>query len=59
MLNIRFGAPNFAIIERVNAVEDTEVLKMLHKQAVIAKSLEEFRQFMDELLSQPSRTPAE
>ena len=59
VLNIRFGIPAPAIIERINAIEDTEVLKTLHTQAVVAESFEEFRQFMEDLLSQPARTPAE
>ena len=59
VLNIRFGTPAPAIIERVNAIEDTEILKALLTQAVIAESLEEFRQFMEDLLRQPARTPAE
>ena len=59
VLDIRFGAPDPAIIGRINAIEDTEVLKTLHTQAVIAESFEEFRQFMEDLLSQPARTFAE
>ena len=59
VLNIRFGTPAPAVIERINTIEDTEVLKTLHTQAVVAESFEEFRQFMEDLLSQPARTPAE
>jgi hypothetical protein len=56
VLDIRFGAPEPAIIERVNAIDDTKMLKALHTQAVVAESLEKFRQFMDELLSQAARS---
>ena len=59
VLDIRLGTPTPAIIERINAIEDTEVLKTLHAQAVVAESFEEFRQFMEDLLSQPACTPAE
>jgi hypothetical protein len=56
VLDIRFGPPESAIVERVNAIDDTKLLKTLLNQAVVADSIETFRQFMDELLSQAAQS---
>ena len=56
VLDIRFGPPESGIVERVNAIDDTKLLKTLHTQAVVAESIEKFRQFMDELLSQAAQS---
>ena len=41
-LEIRFGLPPLAIQEAVNRIEDLARLRALHRQAILARSLEEF-----------------
>lgn len=52
VLNLRFGDPQPAITERIHTIDDTTLLKALHKQAVLAESLEKFQRSMDNLLRQ-------
>ena len=52
VLDLRFGDPHPAITERIYTVEDPAILKALHRQAVLAESLERFQRVMDDLLSQ-------
>jgi hypothetical protein len=55
VLTLRFSDPHPAIVERIHAIDDTALLKTLHRQAVLAESLEKFRQFMDETLAQTAQ----
>jgi dsRNA-specific ribonuclease len=41
-LDIRFGPPSEELTERVQAITDTAVLQELHRQALLADSLEAF-----------------
>ena len=56
VLNLRFGETHPEIVERINAIDDTTVLKALLGQAVLAESLEKFQRFMDGLLRQTARS---
>jgi hypothetical protein len=56
VLTLRFSDPHPAIVERIHAIDDTALLKALLSQAVLAESLEKFRQFMDESLSQTGQS---
>jgi hypothetical protein len=55
VLTLRFSDPHPAIVERIHAIDDTTLLKALHRQAVLAESLEKFRRFMEESLPQPAQ----
>ena len=50
-LEARFDVVPRSVLERVEGVEDVAVLKMLHKKAVTAESLEDFRKALDIALS--------
>ncbi|MBF0549146.1 MAG: hypothetical protein HQK60_01300 [Deltaproteobacteria bacterium] len=47
-LEIRFGQVPPPIVEAVSRLEDMDLLKNLHKQAIIAKNLDEFTQALKE-----------
>jgi hypothetical protein len=55
VLNLRFGEAQPATAERIHAIDDITTLKALHKQAVLAESLEKFQRFMDDLLRQTTQ----
>ena len=45
-LETRFGRVPFAVREAVNRLEDPGMLRALHKQAILANSLEEFERLL-------------
>jgi hypothetical protein len=42
-LEVKFGAVSEDILEKVQKIQEREVLRQLHRQAILAPSLEEFR----------------
>jgi hypothetical protein len=49
-LTIRFEAIPQALIEAIETLEDSAILKKLFRQAILVESLEEFKQVLDSLL---------
>ncbi|MBM3235654.1 hypothetical protein FJZ31_05085 [Candidatus Poribacteria bacterium] len=42
-LEVKFGAVSADILDKVQKIQEREVLRQLHRQAILAPSLEEFR----------------
>ena len=49
-LEVRFKNVPESIVKTLNEINDSSILKILHRKAVIVKSLEEFRQVIDLML---------
>ncbi|BDA66143.1 hypothetical protein CAL7716_003090 [Calothrix sp. PCC 7716] len=56
VLEVRFGVVPAEINERLEAIEDLDVLEGLHRQSVIIGSIEEFQLRLNEI---PPSEPAE
>ncbi len=54
VLEIRFEDVPETLVEAINTLGDADILKTLHKQAVIVESIEQFTQDMDKLLADKS-----
>lgn len=54
VLKIRFENVPETLVEAINTFDDADILKTLHKQAVIVESIEQFTQDMDNLLADKS-----
>lgn len=54
VLAIRFEDVLEALVEAINTLDDADILKTLHKQAVIVEFIEQFTQDMDNLLADKS-----
>ena len=50
-LEARFEVVPRSLLERIEGLDDVAVLKILHKQAVTAESLEDFRRALEIALS--------
>ncbi|MCK4390489.1 MAG: Rpn family recombination-promoting nuclease/putative transposase [Desulfobacterales bacterium] len=51
ILEARFNVVPRSIVEMINGIDDRSVLKILHKQAVIVGSLEEFKHVLEKAMS--------
>jgi len=49
-LTIRFEEAPQALVEAVNTITDTTVLKTLHQQAITVESIAQFKQVLDKAL---------
>lgn len=55
-LEVRFGTVPAEISERLGTIDNIDVLKQLHRQAVVIGSVEEFQQLLNEVpTSEPTK----
>lgn len=52
ILEIRFGEVPSSIVEVINGINQTSVLKTLHRRAISIESVAEFQQFLEQVLSE-------
>ena len=50
ILEVRFGNVPQSMVQRIHAMEDLDLLKMLHRKAATVPSLEEFEATLDRKL---------
>ena len=55
ILEIRFNTARSELEQILEPIDDYEQLKMLLRKAVTIGSLDEFKQLVDELISQPEK----
>ncbi len=55
ILEIRFNTARSELQKMLEPIDDYEQLKMLLRKAVTIGSLDEFKQLVDELISQPEK----
>jgi hypothetical protein len=58
VLEARFEAAPISMMNTLKKIEDTAVLKMLHKRAILVGSLKEFKEIMDRQ-DTATRTPTD
>lgn len=52
ILEIRFGEVPSSIVEIINGINQTSVLKTLLRRAISIESVAEFQQFLEQVLSE-------
>ena len=50
ILEVRFETVSQSLLKRLKEINDPDILKMLHKKALLSESLDEFRKAMDIIL---------
>jgi hypothetical protein len=49
VLEVRFGEVPTEISQKINSIEDPEVLKTLHREAIAIESMEQFGGYVEQI----------